>query len=72
MLIREQGRLIKVLRVNPPKRSSGRVRSREHVIGTFHADGPIPAALFDALTRDERKELARWLAAYRESQRAST
>ncbi|WP_065504177.1 hypothetical protein [Burkholderia stabilis] len=68
MLIREQGRLIKVLRVESPKRPSIRARARESVIGTFRADEPIPAALLDTLTRDERKVLARWLEVYRESQ----
>ncbi|MDR6504212.1 hypothetical protein J2785_007409 [Burkholderia ambifaria] len=68
MLIREQGRLIKVLRVEPPKQPPTRGRRREHVLGTFRADEPIPPALLDALTRDERRALARWLAVYRESQ----
>uniref|UniRef100_UPI003BEF312C hypothetical protein n=1 Tax=Burkholderia arboris TaxID=488730 RepID=UPI003BEF312C len=66
MLIREQGRLIKVLRVEPAKRPSA--RPREQVIGTFRADAPVPAQLLDVLTRDERSALARWLAVYRESQ----
>ncbi|RXV64196.1 hypothetical protein D1006_41130 [Burkholderia stabilis] len=69
MLIREQGRLIKVLRVEPPTQPPTRGRRREHVLGTFRADGPIPAALLDGLSRDERKALAGWLAVYRESQR---
>ena len=69
MLIREQGRLIKVLRVEPPTPPRTRGRRREHVLGTFRADGPIPAQLLDALSRDERKALARWLAVYRESLR---
>ncbi|QTO23337.1 hypothetical protein [Burkholderia seminalis] len=68
MLIREQGRLIKVLRVEPPKAPPSRGRRREHVLGTFRSDEPIPPHLLDALTRDERKALARWLAVYRESQ----
>ncbi|KVN20748.1 MULTISPECIES: hypothetical protein [unclassified Burkholderia] len=38
------------------------------MLGTFRADEPIPPALLDELTRDERKALARWLAVYRESQ----
>ncbi|KWH59324.1 hypothetical protein [Burkholderia cepacia] len=69
MLIREQGRLIKVLRVAPPTQPPTRGRRREHVLGTFRADGPIPAQLLDALSRDERKALARWLEVYREGQR---
>ncbi|WP_196799153.1 hypothetical protein [Burkholderia cepacia] len=67
MLIREQGRLIKVLRVDHPKQSSVTRRPREHVIGTFRADQPVPDALLDAMTRDERTALERWLMAYRES-----
>ncbi|WP_175978113.1 hypothetical protein [Burkholderia sp. BCC1047] len=68
MIIREQGRIIKVLRVEPPKQPPTRGRRREHVLGTFCADEPVPTELFNALTRDERKALARWLAVYRESQ----
>ncbi|WP_156444467.1 hypothetical protein [Burkholderia sp. MSMB1826] len=68
MLIREQGRLIKVLRVDPSKQSSARTRRREQVIGTFRANEPVPSAILDAMTRDERKALSRWLAVYRESQ----
>jgi len=68
MLIRELGCYIKVLRVEPPKRPSTSARPRERVIGTFRPDEPVPTALFDALTREERKVLARWLAAYRENQ----
>ncbi len=67
MLIREQGRLIKLLRVEPPKRPSIRARMRECVIGTFGADEPVPTGLLDTLSRDERKLLERWLEAYRES-----
>ncbi|MCA8394997.1 hypothetical protein LGN06_25905 [Burkholderia vietnamiensis] len=67
MLIREQGRFIKLLRVEPPKRPSIRARARECVIGTFRADEPVPTGLLDTLSRDERKLLERWLAAYRET-----
>ncbi|KVC50357.1 hypothetical protein [Burkholderia diffusa] len=67
MLIREQGHLIKVLRVDPSKQSSARTRRREQVIGTFHANEPVPSSILDAMTRDERKALSRWLAVYRES-----
>ncbi|KUY85251.1 hypothetical protein WS50_27260 [Burkholderia territorii] len=69
MLIREQGCLIKVLRVEPPTQPPTRGRRREYVLGTFRADGPIPAQLLEALSRDERKVLAHWLGVYRESQR---
>ncbi|WJN72126.1 hypothetical protein [Burkholderia anthina] len=67
MLIREQGRLIKLLRAVPPKRPSIRARARECVIGTFRADEPVPTGLLDTLSRDERKLLERWLEAYRKS-----
>ena len=67
MLIREQGRLIKLLRVEPPRRPSIRGGARECVIGTFRADEPVPTGLIDTLSRDERKLLERWLEAYRES-----
>lgn len=68
MLIREQGNLIKVLRVEPPKQPRARGRRREHVLGTFRADEPIPPELLAALTPDEREGLARWLSVYREGQ----
>lgn len=68
MRIREQGSVIKVLRAEPPTQPPGRGRRREHVLGTFRADEPIPSALLETLTRDERKALARWVAVYRESQ----
>lgn len=67
MLIREQGSLIKVLRVAPPGHSSAKTRPREQVIGTFRADEPVPATLLDVMTCDEREALARWLAVYQHS-----
>ncbi|VWC91593.1 hypothetical protein BCO18430_03283 [Burkholderia contaminans] len=72
MLIRHKGNLIKVLRVEPPKASPTRGRRREHVLGTFRADEPIPPELLDALSRDERRSLERSLAVYRESQARTT
>ncbi|MBK1902225.1 MULTISPECIES: hypothetical protein [Burkholderia cepacia complex] len=66
MLIRHQGNLIKVLRVEPPTQPPTRGRRREHVLSTFRADEPIPPELLDALSRDERKSLERWLAVYQE------
>ncbi|ERJ33378.1 hypothetical protein L810_4287 [Burkholderia sp. AU4i] len=68
MLIREQGRFIKVLRVEPPTQPPTRGRRREHVLGTFRADEPIPPELLGALSHDERKSLERWIAVYKESQ----
>ncbi|KAB0685940.1 hypothetical protein [Burkholderia territorii] len=67
MHIREQGSLIKVLRVASPEEPSARACSREQVIGTFRADEPVPAALLDVMTRDEREALTRWLEVYQHS-----
>ena len=67
MLIRKQGNLIKVLRVTPPTQPPTRGRRRENVVGIFRADEAIPSALLDALTHDEHKALACWLAVDRES-----
>lgn len=71
MRIREQGSVIKVLRVEPPTQQPGRGRRRELLLGAFRDDEPIPPALLDTLTRDERKALARWVTAYRESRARS-
>ncbi len=71
MLIREQGSLIKVMRVEPFRQPFAKGRWRECVLGTFRGDEPIPPELIAALTRDEREALARWLSVYRESQRRS-
>ncbi|WP_333967647.1 hypothetical protein [Burkholderia orbicola] len=68
MLIREQGNLIKVLRVEPPKQPRARGRRRAHVLGTFRADEPAPHELLAVLTPDEREALASWLSVYREGQ----
>ncbi|WP_175719012.1 hypothetical protein [Burkholderia anthina] len=66
MLIRHQGNLIKVLRVEPPTHLPTRGCRREHVLSTFRADEPKLPELLDALSRDERKSLERWLAFYQE------
>ncbi|WP_423383669.1 hypothetical protein [Burkholderia sp. LMG 32019] len=71
MRIREQGRVIKVLRVEPATQPPGRGRRRELVLGAFRADEPIPQSLLDTLTRDESKALAHWMTAYRESRARS-
>ncbi|WP_080757260.1 hypothetical protein [Burkholderia gladioli] len=74
MLIREQGRLIKVMRADSPDgdgsgmRSRPRGRTRHVVLGVFHADGEVPASLAAALAPKEREILCRWLDAYRRSQ----
>lgn len=65
MLIREQGRSIKLLRVT---RSGDTRRHRQIVIGTFRADEDVPADLLERLDRNERRELSSWLVAWRDSQ----
>ncbi|MEQ2053109.1 hypothetical protein [Burkholderia cenocepacia] len=57
-----------MLRVEPPKQPRARGRRREHVLGTFRADEPIPPELLAALTHDEREALTRWLSVYREGE----
>ncbi|WP_196217382.1 hypothetical protein [Burkholderia pseudomallei] len=74
MLIRKQGRLVKLLRVEPPRGSTTVARARQggsgrrHVIGSFRVDEPVPSGLLAALTREERRTLACWLTVYREDQ----
>lgn len=74
MLIRKQGRVVKLLRVEPSKGSTtgARIRrggsGRRHVIGSFRVDEPVPSGLLAALTREERMTLACWLTAFREDQ----
>lgn len=65
MLIREQGRSIKLLRI---ERSEASRRHRHVVIGVFRVDEDVPAALLEQLGRNERRELSQWLTAYRDSQ----
>uniref|UniRef100_UPI003BEF368D hypothetical protein n=1 Tax=Burkholderia arboris TaxID=488730 RepID=UPI003BEF368D len=65
MLIREQGRLVKVLRL---KYSDATKRNRHVVIGAFRVDEGVPPELIELLARSERRELLQWLAAYRDSQ----
>ncbi|MCQ4437740.1 hypothetical protein NO135_22335, partial [Clostridioides difficile] len=65
MLIREQGRSIKLLRVT---RSGDTRRHRQIVIGTFRADEDGPADLLERRDRNERRELSSWLVAWRDSQ----
>lgn len=78
MLIREQGRLIKVMRADSPDgdgrdaRSRPRGRTRHVVLGVFHADGEVPASLAAALVPEERQILSRWLDAYRRSRPAAS
>lgn len=74
MLIRKQGRLVKLVRVETSKgpataaRSHQRSRGRRHVVGSFRIDEPMPAGLLEALTREERRTLACWMAVYREDE----
>ncbi|WP_414442363.1 hypothetical protein [Burkholderia sp. 22PA0106] len=72
MLIREQGRLIKVMRAEQDMRSQPRRRTRHVVLGVFHADGEVPASLAAALAPEERQILSRWLDAYRRSRPATS
>ncbi|WP_338510327.1 hypothetical protein [Burkholderia gladioli] len=78
MLIREQGRLIKVMRADSPDgdgrdmRSRPRGRTRHVVLGVFHADGGVPASLAAALAPNEREVLSRWLDAYQRSRPAAS
>lgn len=65
MLIREQGRSIKLIRT---VRDIGSRRLRQTVIGAFRADEDVPPELLDQMDRNERRELAVWLAAWRDSQ----
>ncbi|WP_175762281.1 hypothetical protein [Burkholderia anthina] len=63
MLIREQGRIIKVLRLelNPRTR-----RKRQIVVGSFQAGTCPPATLLEQLSAAELKELNTWLTAQRQ------
>ncbi|HHY6930507.1 hypothetical protein QZM43_32540 [Burkholderia orbicola] len=65
MLIREQGRSIKLIRT---VRGVDTRRLRQVVIGAFRAGEDVPAELLERLDRNERRELAVWLAAWRDSQ----
>ncbi|KVZ90477.1 hypothetical protein WL22_23750 [Burkholderia ubonensis] len=62
ILIREQGRKIKVIR-RVKAADTGRFRQR--VIGAFMASDPAPAALIELLDKSERRTLEAWLGAYR-------
>ncbi|WGS45779.1 hypothetical protein LFL97_24030 [Burkholderia sp. JSH-S8] len=62
ILIREQGRKIKVIR-RVKAADTGRFRQR--VVGTFVANDPVPASLLELLDKSERRALNAWLGAYR-------
>lgn len=74
MLIRKQGRQVKLVRVESSKGSAARDRSCQsgrgtrRLVGSFRVDEPVPPALIQALKRDERSALACWLAVYQEEQ----
>ncbi|WP_186118596.1 hypothetical protein [Burkholderia gladioli] len=74
MLIREQGRLIKVMRADSPDGDGRDVRprgrTRHVVLGAFHADGGVPASLAAVLVPEERQILSRWLDVYQRSRPA--
>ncbi|WP_232446697.1 hypothetical protein [Burkholderia ubonensis] len=62
ILIREQGRKIKVIR-RVKAADTGRFRQR--VVGTFVANDPVPASLLELLDKSERRALDAWLDANR-------
>ncbi|WP_050805947.1 hypothetical protein [Burkholderia ambifaria] len=74
MLIRKQGRLVKLVRVESSTgsaraaRTPQRRRGKRHVLGSFRVEEPVPAALLDMLTREERRTLTCWMAVYREEE----
>lgn len=63
MLIRQQGKTVKLLRVVS---SAASKRARQVVIGTFRADDGPPAQLLETLGVKERHALRLWLSVYRE------
>ncbi|MEX3614717.1 MAG: hypothetical protein VB141_13410 [Burkholderia gladioli] len=65
MLIREQGRTIKLLRF---ERAAETGRCHLRVIGTLQVGEALPSTLRTALTPEERKALERWLSAHHEHQ----
>ncbi|WP_175657441.1 hypothetical protein [Burkholderia ambifaria] len=74
MLIRKQGRIVRLVRIEPSKGAATAGRSRDcgqgvrRVVGAFHIDEPVPPTLLNALSRDERRTLSCWMAVYREEQ----
>ncbi|EKS9798955.1 hypothetical protein QDD76_004948 [Burkholderia cepacia] len=64
MLIREQGRQVKLLRV---QRSTETGRNRQLLIGAFRAGDEVPRALLELLSVEEHTSLNRWLAVYHAS-----
>ncbi|MBY8608173.1 hypothetical protein K7N18_25435 [Burkholderia arboris] len=74
MLIRKQGRVVKLVRVEPSKgpaavgQACQAGRGVRRVVGSFRVDEPVPAALLEALSRGERRTLACWMAVYQEEQ----
>ncbi|WP_175813563.1 hypothetical protein [Burkholderia contaminans] len=64
MLIREQGRKLKLLR---GERDATSGRSRHVEIGLFNPSRYVLDQLLEALEPHERRALTRWLAAYQES-----
>ncbi|WP_323123709.1 hypothetical protein [Burkholderia alba] len=64
MLVREQGRNIKLLRLESVP---GTRRTHQVLVGVFRADTGVPTPLLEKLTPDERLTLLRWLTTHRES-----
>ncbi|WP_175672705.1 hypothetical protein [Burkholderia ambifaria] len=67
MLIREQGSMVKLLRV---ERLGVSQRASSTFIGEFKASEGIPPSLIILLTSDEISSLERWLSAYQVSRSA--
>lgn len=72
MLIRKQGRLVKLVRIEPPKGAAAVAQSQpggrgvRRIVGSFRVDEPVPPALLQELNRDERRTLACWMGVYQE------
>lgn len=65
MLIRQQGRVIKLLRLEAVP---GTGLTHQVPVGIFRADDGVPSQLLSQLTHKERRTLSEWLGAYQEKQ----
>lgn len=69
MLIREQGNIVKLIRV---VRGRENQRARQEVVGSFRLDIGPAKALLVLLVDDERRALERWLGARDQQQHRQT
>ncbi len=69
MLIREQGNVVKLIRV---VRGQENLRGRQEIIGSFRSDVGSTKALLASLVDDERLSLERWLSAKIQQQHRQT